>query len=179
MQGLVEKFNHTMIKTIRKFCHEDTENWDKWLDYVMLAYRTRVHSVTKVSPYETLFGRRMLEFDTWTEDNFDERSENAVYLRIKQIRNLVESVHPKVKTNIEKMQIRQRKIQNKGARIIEELAVGTLVGIKARGINKKLESRVNGPFEVVEFADNNYQLKDKKGKLLKATFPINHLTLWQ
>ena len=44
---------------------KDTLSWDKWLPYILLAYRSRIHSSTKYTPFELMFGRKMNFFDDW------------------------------------------------------------------------------------------------------------------
>ena len=37
--GLVERFNKTLKNMVRKFVHEDSRNWDNWLDPLLFAVR--------------------------------------------------------------------------------------------------------------------------------------------
>ena len=37
--GLVEHFNRTLKSMIRKFVHDDSRNWDKWLVPLLFAVR--------------------------------------------------------------------------------------------------------------------------------------------
>ncbi|CAF0975641.1 unnamed protein product [Brachionus calyciflorus] len=43
--GLTERLNQTLGESLRKHCESDKENRTKHLDYVLMAYRSRVHSV--------------------------------------------------------------------------------------------------------------------------------------
>ena len=39
--GLVECLNKTLKSMIRKFVHEDSRNWDRWLDPLLFANKVR------------------------------------------------------------------------------------------------------------------------------------------
>ena len=56
--GLVERFNRTLKNMILKFVHEDSHNWDKWLDPLLFAVREVPQASTGFFPFELLFGRK-------------------------------------------------------------------------------------------------------------------------
>ena len=53
--GVVERFNGTLEGRLRTSA-ESTNEWDEVLEKSLLSYRTTIHSVTKKSPFEVLFG---------------------------------------------------------------------------------------------------------------------------
>jgi hypothetical protein len=52
--GLTERANQSLISALRKHVETDHLSWPHWLDWVLFAYRTRVHSSTNFSPFEIL-----------------------------------------------------------------------------------------------------------------------------
>lgn len=56
--GLVEKFNKTLIDIISKSIERD-ENWDEAIPYVIMAYRNSIHKSTGISPNELMLGRKV------------------------------------------------------------------------------------------------------------------------
>ena len=54
--GLVEKFNSTLINMISKCCQK-SKDWDKQLPYLLFAYRANIQQSTKESPFFLLYGR--------------------------------------------------------------------------------------------------------------------------
>ena len=54
--GMVERFNRTLIQLLKTYV-ESQEEWEKYLPYVLYAYRTSQHTSTKASPYLLLYGR--------------------------------------------------------------------------------------------------------------------------
>ena len=42
--GQTERFNLTLISALRKHCEAHPSDWYKWIPYVLMSYRTRIHS---------------------------------------------------------------------------------------------------------------------------------------
>ena len=54
--GLVERFNRTLLMMLAMFAGENKDDWDDLLPAVMIAYRSSVHESTGFSPYRLMFG---------------------------------------------------------------------------------------------------------------------------
>ena len=54
-QGGAERFNRTLLGMIRKVL-DSSHNWVVELDMLLYQYRTRPHSVSKISPIRAMFG---------------------------------------------------------------------------------------------------------------------------
>ena len=55
--GLDERFNQTLQRALLKMVNENENQWDKFLDSVLFAYRTSRQASTKYSPFFLMFGR--------------------------------------------------------------------------------------------------------------------------
>ena len=55
--GLVEKFNSTLISLISKCCEISDHDWDEHLQMLLFAYRSSVQASTQESPFFLLYGR--------------------------------------------------------------------------------------------------------------------------
>lgn len=53
---MVERFNGTLMKALKKLAVNFRRNWDEYLPAVVYAYRTRAHSTIGISPFELLYG---------------------------------------------------------------------------------------------------------------------------
>lgn len=51
----VERFNQT-LKMLRKFVDDTGRDWDRWLPYLLFAYREVPQASTGFSPFELLYG---------------------------------------------------------------------------------------------------------------------------
>ena len=54
--GMVERFNRTLLMMMAMFAGKNREDWDDLLPAVMMAYRSSVHESTGFSPYRLMFG---------------------------------------------------------------------------------------------------------------------------
>jgi hypothetical protein len=54
--GLCKHINGTLIEALAKLVYKHPEDWDLLLPCVVYAYRTKVHSSFKKSPFEVLYG---------------------------------------------------------------------------------------------------------------------------
>ncbi len=55
--GLVEKFNSTLVNMVAKCCEVQEHSWDEHLPYLLFAYRSSVQESTRESPFYLLYGR--------------------------------------------------------------------------------------------------------------------------
>src|SRR3954462_176453 len=55
--GLVERFNQTLKKSLAKLAHERNTDWDLLIPSVLFAYRTMTHSTTRYTPFYLTYGR--------------------------------------------------------------------------------------------------------------------------
>jgi transposase InsO family protein len=55
--GEVERFNRTLINCIACYVQDNPGLWHKYLNGVLFAYRTAVHSATGFTPFYLMFGR--------------------------------------------------------------------------------------------------------------------------
>lgn len=54
--GLVERFNGTLVRALKKLAMNFSRNWDDHIPAVLFAYRTRSHSTIGISPFELMYG---------------------------------------------------------------------------------------------------------------------------
>ena len=55
--GLVEKFNGTLTRVLRRLCHEQPCQWHRFINPLLFAYREARQEATGFSPFELLCGR--------------------------------------------------------------------------------------------------------------------------
>ena len=57
--GLIERFNGTLLKMLKSYCFEHGPAWDEYLPLAMAAYRATVHPATGFTPNYLMYGREV------------------------------------------------------------------------------------------------------------------------
>ena len=57
--GMVEKFNHTLVQSISQYISSDQRDWDEFLPFACFQYRSSKNETTNETPYYLLFYREM------------------------------------------------------------------------------------------------------------------------
>jgi len=128
--GLTERLNLSLITALRKHAETNHQSWHKWLDWVLFAYRTRVHSSTGFCPFSLTFGKKANTFKDWRNEP-DKNSELDLIARSSEIKLLFEKTRPKAIDNIEKSQIAQKSSQDKRHNVlVDTLHPGTKVMVR-------------------------------------------------
>ena len=55
--GLVERFNGTLKKMLRRLCNEQPRQWHRFVNPLLLAYREAPKEAIGFSPFELFYGR--------------------------------------------------------------------------------------------------------------------------
>ncbi|XP_045111711.1 uncharacterized protein LOC123504871 [Portunus trituberculatus] len=57
--GIVERFNQTLEEELVKYCDTTQQDWDLWLPYVLMAYRSAEHKATGYAPASLMCNREL------------------------------------------------------------------------------------------------------------------------
>ena len=55
--GLVEKFNGTLKRMLRRMCNERPKDWDRYIPALLFAYRESTQDSLGFSPFQLMYGR--------------------------------------------------------------------------------------------------------------------------
>ena len=100
-QGLVERFNGTLMKMLMMYVNDNQDDWDVYLPRLLFAYRTSHQDTLGDSPFFCLFGRDpVLPLDLafgdvarpWVSSDISSYKEH-LYESFKKMRRLVERQH--------------------------------------------------------------------------------------
>ena len=110
--GLVERFNGTLKHMLKKFVANQIDNWDKYLPYVLFAYREVPCQSTGYSPFELLYGRSVrgpfsLIKETWVRKESLPKDAISYVLEARRRLNEMQSI---VHENTKKSQAKQKKL---------------------------------------------------------------------
>jgi transposase InsO family protein len=165
--GALERSHSTLKDYLKHFIKEDQSNWDEYIHLAMFSYNTNIHSTTKYSPHELLFGRKPKLPSSITDHptiqySYDDFANDLKY-KLRQCQNIA-------KENIQKSKLHSKQEYDKQAKV-KSFSIDQMVYLKnnitTKGISKKLAPDYKGPYKIVNVHDNNnvtLQLKNNKFK---------------
>lgn len=179
--GQVERFMRNMNDSLAILCDTNLGEWNHYIPGVQFAYNTSIHSVTKLTPFQLVFGRTRrcpFEVDYGAEETDPKRLAPAKYART--LRNVITSVKRRAQENIQTNWIRMAARYNRGRRELR-IKVGqyALVRLAPRSIDKdktmgrKLALRWSEPVRVTEVKSSgkafDVEHQDGKCEVVNAT----------
>ena len=164
--GLVERFNHTIVSMIAMYTSEYPDDWDEHLNYCVWAYRTAVNDTTKHSPFYLMYGRDPLfPVDAMLESEENYRSSEEYVAEVIRKLKVAKAV---VKENA--MRIKQKRDEaNTQMSRVRSFKIGEFVMLfvprTKQGISAKLSHKWKGPFTVVaQTSPVNYIVRNLETK---------------
>ena len=164
--GLVERFNKTLVKMIVAFVKNNQKHWDKYIPLLTAAYRSTVHPSTGFTPNLMMLGREVhLPVDLlFPRPAPEEAKETHEYVR--DLRERMEECYHLARENLKKAS--QRQLRDHDSRCRKKLyKVGDLVyrldTARRKGKCAKLQQAWKGPLVVIEVhSPLVYTVSDRK-----------------
>ena len=177
--GLVEKFNGTLKRMLRRMSAERPKDWDRYIEPLLFAYREVPQASAGFSPFELLYGRsvrgpmeilrEMLSGDEPSEET------RSAYEYVIDLRNRIDATCRLASENLENASKVYKRHFDKKAKM-RYLEVGNKVLILLPTDHNKLIMKWKGPFEVIEkVGSTDYRVQI--GNNVKL-FHINMLKLY-
>ena len=150
--GMVERFNRTLISMLSMYCNDNQKEWDKYIPQVMMAYRSSPHASTKISPNKMVFGREIvLPIQAYIgRPKLEDDEETEDYVGVLQQR--LEKIHDLARDNLKQASEYQKKYYDTGAKKKKRYSAGQLVWLhdptRKVGVCSKLINKWKGPYIV-------------------------------
>ena len=167
-----------MSTLLRAIIKKNIKTWEECLPHVEFAYNRIIHSATKFSPFEIVYGLNPLTPLDLSSLPMPER----VNLDGKKRAELVRQIHEKARLNIERRTEQYAKQANKGrSKLIFEPGDWVWLHLRKERFpaqrRSKLLPRGDGPFQVLEHVnDNAYKLELPGEYNVSVTFNITDLS---
>ena len=147
--GLVERFNQMLKSMLRKMVDSEGKDWDKYLPYLLFAYREVPQVSTGFSPFELLYRRDIrgpldVLRESWESKGSSDVSviEHVVAMKEKRSQ-MTEIVHE----NLTKAQAKQKMWYDKNVQL-REFKAGDLVLVLLPSSSNKLLAQWQGPYSI-------------------------------
>ncbi|CAG2249606.1 unnamed protein product [Mytilus edulis] len=151
--GMVERFNSTLVKMLSAYVDEHHTNWDQLLPYVMMAYRTAVHETTGSTPNRMMMGREVATpVDIMYELPREVKSIPANKW-VWELQERMEDAHQFVQNHVNKEMLRQKQYHDKHLswnKFNKNDKVFVFFPVRKLGQSPKFTSYWRGPFKVLK-----------------------------
>jgi hypothetical protein len=152
--GLVEKWNGTLKSMLRKFTVEKPQDWDRYLDPILFAYREVPQESTGYSPFELVYGRSVrgpmsILKECWTNENVEQEVKSN-YDYVIDLKNRISETCELAQTHLMKSRSRYKRMYDRKARE-RKYKVDDKVLILLPTSHNKLLLQWKGPFVVTVY----------------------------
>lgn len=178
--GQTEVVNRVLSTLLRAIIRKNLKTWEECLPHIEFAYNRSVHSATKFSPFEVVYGFNPLTPLDLLPLPFDK----LVHVDGKKKADFVKQLHQRVRDNIERRTEQYAHQVNKGRkRVIFEPGDWVWIHMRKERFpvqrRSKLLPRGDGPFQVLERINDNAYKLDLPGEYgVSATFNVADLSLF-
>lgn len=149
---------------LKQFVSDECDDWDKYIPLAMFCYNTSVHSSSKFTPYELVFGQKPL-LPTSVNSNENESNYDNYVQNLKLKLNKIQSI---ARENlIKNKEISKLRYDNKIK--VPNYKKGDYVLIMSKGQNK-LKPQWKCPYEIISLDKVNVTFRTKNGKHKKNPF---------
>jgi transposase InsO family protein len=191
--GLVEKWNRSLLAMLAAFCASQHSSWDLWLQSAAFASNTSVHPALGVSPYSLNYGREArLPLDLIIEDDLRVYQETTLPPRARvtyeeyraELITRLREAFGYARRHYEAYQLGKIRTANDNrARVVFEVGARVWLYVpqvpRRSGTQKqirKLGRLWTGPYEIVERVNPElYRLRQRNGEELVNLAPISRL----
>ena len=171
--GMVERFNHTLLNMITSYVNDEQDNWDVNLNLVLSAYRSCVHETTGYTPNMLMFGREVSLPIQLTLGIYPETDGKSEVQYVSDLKDKLCSIFGKVRDSVNAKIERQSR--NHDSRISQKCfkkgdLVYSLDSTKTKGKSPKLKANVwKGPLVITrKLSDILYEVQYSSKKKPKV-----------
>jgi transposase InsO family protein len=154
--GAIENMHKHLGAFLRIYCDEHADTWSHWLPFWCFAYNTTIHSSTKYSPFELVFGKEC-RIPSNLSDTLDPLYNPNNYML--ELRYRLQLAHKEAREHLLKSKLANKSLYDRNV-LPFVYKKDDLVLIKNE-TGKKLSKLYNGPFKVVEDQGPNVIILNK------------------
>ena len=157
--GGLERSHRVLAEYLRHYVSEAQTDWDDWVPYAVYMYNSTVHSTTKFTPFELVYGFKSevpsaLRETPTVQYNYDDY--------VMELKGRLQSSHEIARQRLLSGKERSKEYYDKGSEI-PTIQVGQKILIfdktVRRGRSKKLSPQYIGPYDVLAVEGVNVLIK--------------------
>jgi len=175
--GMVERFNRTLIQGLTSLVNSKQDDWDTFSQYVAHAYNCTVHASTGCTPNSLVFGSEIIMPADLVFGSVLRRKDLPCRVAFTEtLRRELRESYALVRGHLKKAAIHQKVGYDTGLRE-RKYTVGQKVVRLKPPVHGKISRGWDGPFEVTRvISDVTVLLKDVRGKIVAGH--VDRLKPW-
>jgi hypothetical protein len=177
-QGLVEKFNGTIVKMLSAYTGEDQKDWDQYVNLCTFAYNISSQKTTGITPHEAMFCRPATTSFSSLVNKQKATATTSEYAATMKRR--AEEIDRTIKKNQDLSDQASKEYHDKNKTKHVSFEVGDRVWldnpVTKVGLSKKLSPKVTGPWTIKSKPTNvNYEIEAEEGNKKSQVVHQNRL----
>ena len=175
--GMVERFNRTLIQGLTSLVNSKQDDWDTFSQYVAHAYNSTVHASTGCTPNSLVFGSEIIMPADLVFGSVLRRKDLPCRVAFTEtLRRELRESYALVRGHLKKAAIHQKVGYDTGLRERKYVVGQKVVRLKPP-VHGKISRGWDGPFEVTKvISDVTVLLKDVRGKIVAGH--VDRLKPW-
>ena len=176
--GMVERFNRTLIQVLKPLVNMDLDDWDEQCEFVCHAYNSTVHSCTNCTPNLLVFGEEIIMPADLVYGVVGMNPDLPCHVMfVETLRDKFRSAYEMVRLELEKNANWQKTGYDTGLKKRQFNVGDRVLRYHQPLANIKLAANWDGPFTVTQvISDTTVLIRSDKGKLKKSN--VARLRLW-
>jgi hypothetical protein len=151
--GLVERLNRTLEAMLAMYVSRDQRDWDQYLPYLMMAYRSAIQTSTGYTPYMLMMGRQpRIPSDLWWDGLNDGEARASPSQYVTQLQQTLLDVHACSREHLRIAGDTQKECYDRRSKDIRYKRgdkVWLLCERRYKGLSPKLAKPWTGPYELI------------------------------
>ena len=179
--GLIERFHRCLHAMLTKVMSENQRDWDDYLNYVLSAYRSSVHSTTNFTPNYLIFGRENrapmdLVFGSPVDERVVDSEHNYIHGMQERMATSYSLVRENMRSAAERRKVKYDAFVRDGVKFQPDQLVYYYYPRKFQGKSFKFQKVYTGPWRIVEQTGPvNYKICKTSAKIPGPHSQIVHV----
>ena len=159
--GQVERFNRTILNSLRGYVSERQDDWDEYTSALTFAYNCRIHTSLGLAPFELVLSRPPPTLAVESPEPGNDNPPSTVKLKfLEHLKGLL----PMARRKLAEAQDRykrnyDRRVRPKNNSLSEGSHVYVRREVHEPSVNPKLDQQVDGPYEVASNDEHTLLLR--------------------
>jgi hypothetical protein len=148
--GQVERFNRTILNSLRGYVSERQDDWDECKSALTFAYNCRIHTSLGLAPFELVLSRPRAKLAVESPEPGSDNSPSTVKLKfLEQLKGLLPIASRRLADAQDRYKRNDdRRVRPKNSSLSEGSRVFVQQETQKPNLNPKLDQQVDGPYEV-------------------------------